>query len=239
MNRIIRQIAPSVVSLPKRTRVAAYARVSLSKETMLHSLAAQVDYYREMIQSRPEWTYCGVYADEAFTGTKDSRPEFQRLLADCRAGKVDLVLTKSISRFARNTVTLLKTVRELKALGIDVFFEEQNIHTLSADGELLLTILAGYAQEESLAVSENCKWRIRKNFREGIPWGHIRMYGYDNKNGKLTVVPKEAEVVRMIFTDYLGGMGKAALAKKLARLGIPTKNGGKWNENTVIGILDN
>jgi len=169
MTRTITKIAPSVITLPKRTNVTAYARVSSAKDEMLHSLAAQVDYYRNMIRKRPEWTYCGVYADEALTGTKDSRPEFRRLIADCRAGKVDLVLTKSISRFARNTVTLLETVRELKALGIDVFFEEQGIHTLSADGELLLTILAGYAQEESLAVSENCKWRIRKNFREGKP----------------------------------------------------------------------
>ena len=222
-----------------KLHVAAYARVSSGKDEMLHSLAAQVDYYRDMIQNHPEWTYCGVYADEALTGTKSSRPEFQRLLADCRAGNIDLVLTKSISRFARNTVTLLETVRELKALSIDLYFEEQNIHTLSADGELLLTILAAYAQEESLSVSENCKWRIRKNFREGIRWGHIRMFGYVLKDGKLTIIPKEAEAVRMIFADYLGGMGKAAIAKKLTRLGVPAKNGCIWNENSVVGILDN
>jgi len=222
-----------------RTRVAGYARVSCGKDEMLHSLAAQVSYYSGLIQSRPEWEYVGVYADEALTGTKDSRPEFQRLIADCRAGRVDLVLTKSISRFARNTVTLLATVRELKALGVGVLFEEQGIHTLGADGELMLTILAGYAQEESLSTSENCKWRIRKDFQEGKPSGHIRMYGYDFKDGKLTVIPEEADVVRMIFADYLGGMGKPAIVKKLTRLGVPTKGGGRWNESTIGSILAN
>jgi DNA invertase Pin-like site-specific DNA recombinase len=219
--------------------VAGYARVSCGKDEMLHSLAAQVSHYSGLIQSRPEWEYVGVYADEALTGTKDTRPEFQRLIADCRAGRTDLVLTKSISRFARNTVTLLETVRELKALGIGVLFEEQGIHTLGADGELMLTILAGYAQEESLSTSENCKWRIRKDFREGKPSGHIRMYGYDFKDGKLTVIPEEADVVRMIFADYLGGMGKPAIVKKLTRLGVPTKGGGRWNESTIGGILAN
>jgi DNA invertase Pin-like site-specific DNA recombinase len=116
---------------------------------MLHSLAAQVSYYSDFIQRNRGWSYVGVYADEAKTGTKDSRDNFQRLLADCHTGKIDLIITKSISRFARNTVTLLETVRELKGLGIDVWFEEQNIHTMSADGELMLSILASYAQERA------------------------------------------------------------------------------------------
>ena len=159
---------------PKRQinvpRVAAYARVSTGKDSMLHSLSAQVSYYSDMIQKHPGWLYCGVYADEALTGTKESRKNFQRLLADCRAGKIDLVITKSISRFARNTVTLLATIRELKDLGVDVFFEEQNIHTISTDGELMITILASYAQEESRSASENQKWRIKKCFEAGIPY---------------------------------------------------------------------
>ena len=144
---------------------------------MLHSLSAQVSYYSDRIRRDPDWEYADVYADEAKTGTKDSRKNFQRLLADCEAGKIDLILTKSISRFARNTVTLLQTVRSLKNLGIDVYFEEQNIHTLSADGELLLTILASYAQEESRSVSENQKWRVKHNFEAGIPWSSA-MLGY-------------------------------------------------------------
>ena len=225
--------------LPTRLRVAAYARVSCGKDEMLHSLAAQVSFYSNLIQSNPEWEYVGVYADEAETGTKGSRPEFQRLIVDCRAGRIDLVLTKSISRFARNTVTLLETVRELKDLGVGVYFEEQNLHSLSGDGELMLTILASYAQEESRSVSENCKWRIRKDFKEGKPSNNIRIYGYDYRAGKLAVIPEEAEVVRMIFADYLSGLGKKAIMKKLVRLGIPTKCGGRWVESTVDSILTN
>lgn len=227
-------------SLPHvRIRVAAYARVSSGKDEMLHSLAAQVSYYSDLIQSNPEWEYVGVYADEAETGTKDSRPEFQRLIADCHAGLVDAVITKSISRFARNTVTLLETVRSLKEKGIDIYFEEQNIHTESADGELMLTILASYAQEESRSVSENQKWRIRMNYSEGRPANNIRIYGYDYKCGEFTIIPTEAEVVRMIFDDYLSGMGKNAIMKKLIRLGVPTKCGGKWAESVVGSILAN
>ena len=127
MEKVIRKMEADIPSLPLRKRIAAYARVSSGKDAMLHSLSAQVSYYSEHIQSHPEWEYAGVYVDEALTGTKDDRDGFQRLLADCRAGKIDMVLTKSISRFARNTVTLLETVRELKTLGVDVYFEEQNI----------------------------------------------------------------------------------------------------------------
>ncbi len=238
MGRKITKIE-STAQMPTRQRVAAYARVSCGKDEILHSLAAQVSFYSNLIQSNPEWEYIGVYADEAETGTKGSRPEFQRLLADCRAGRIDLILTKSISRFARNTVMLLETIRELKGIGVGVFFEEQNLHSLSGDGELMLTILASYAQEESRSVSENCKWRIRKDFKEGRPGGNIRIYGFDYKDGRLTVIPEEAEVVRMIYADYLSGLGKNAIMKKLVRLGVPTKCGGRWSESTVGSILKN
>ena len=230
---------PRAAQLPSLQRVAAYARVSCGKDEMLHSLAAQISFYSKLIQGNPEWEYIGVYADEAETGTKGSRPEFQRLIADCRAGRIDLVLTKSISRFARNTVTLLETVREFKDLGVGVYFEEQNLHSLSGDGELMLTILASYAQEESRSVSENQKWRIRKDFKEGKPSNNIRIYGFDYKDCKLTIIPEEAEVVRMIFADYLSGLGKNAIMKKLVKLGVPTKCGGRWSESTVGSILKN
>ena len=146
---------------------------------MLHSLSVQISYYSDYIQKHG-WEYAGVYADEALTGTKDNRENFQRLLAECRKGTIQMVITKSISRFARNTVTLLSTVRELKTLGVDVYFEEQNIHTMSADGELMLTILASYAQEESLSASENQKWRIQKCFQNRdmvntYPWIKMNM----------------------------------------------------------------
>ena len=157
MKRIIRKLEPAILKLPRLLRVAAYARVSSGKDAMLHSLSAQVSYYSKLIQNTPGWQYAGVYADEALSGTKDRRREFQRMLADCRAGKIDRIITKSISRFARNTVTTLETVRELSQLGVDVYFEEQNIHTLGAEGEIILTLLAAYAEEEARSVSENQK----------------------------------------------------------------------------------
>ena len=221
-----------------RKRVAAYARVSSDKDAQLHSLSAQVSYYNSYIGSREDWEFAGVYADEALTGTKDNRPEFQRMLADCRDGKINMIITKSITRFARNTVTLLATIRELRDLGIDVYFEKENIHTLSADGELMITLLAAYAQEESYNVSENQKWRIRRMFEQGRP-NTGRMLGYRLKDGVLQIVPEEAEIVKMIFNDYLSGMGKIAIIKKLIRMGVPTLSGGQWRESTVLGILTN
>ena len=162
MERIVERVDSHIPVPPRALRVCAYARVSSGKDAMLHSLSAQVSYYSNLIQNHSGWLYCGVYSDEAMTGTKSQRDDFQRMIEDCHKGKIDLVITKSISRFARNTVTLLQTVRELKSLGIDVYFEEQHIHTISADGELMMTILASYAQEESLSASENQKWRVRK-----------------------------------------------------------------------------
>ena len=208
--------------LERKKRVAAYARVSSGKDAMLHSLSAQISHYSELIQRNGDWLYAGVYADEANTGTKDSRADFQRLIADCRAGKIDMVITKSISRFARNTVTLLQTVRDFKAGEVDIFFEEQNIHTMSADGELMLTILASYAQEESRSASENQKWRIKRNFEEGMPWNGA-MLGYRLKDGRYEVVPKEAELVRRIYNEYLAGDGYLSIAKRLTEEGVPSR----------------
>ena len=238
MEKVIRKMEADIPSLPLRKRVAAYARVSSGKDAMLHSLSAQVSYYSEHIQSHPEWEYGGVYVDEALTGTKDDRDGFQRLLADCRTGKIDMVLTKSISRFARNTVTLLETVRELKTLGVDVYFEEQDIHSLSGDGELMLTILASYAQEESRSVSENCKWRIRQKFQQGIPTT-TRMNGLKFDHGKVTVISDEAKIIALIFELRRTGMGKNGIARELNQLGLPAKDGGIWHESVVHTILRN
>ena len=238
MSRTIKQISFPLTKAPSLTRVAAYARVSSGKDAMLHSLSAQISYYNDLIQKHPSWAFCGVYADEALTGTKADRKNFTRLLGDCKAGKVDMILTKSISRFARNTLTLLKTVRMLKDIGVDVYFEEQNIHSASADGELMLTILASYAQEESLSASENQKWRIRRNFENGMPWTGT-MLGYRYDSGKYIVVPEEAEVVRFIFDSYLSGMGFTAIMKTLNEKGIPTRNGNAWCKNSVVKVLRN
>lgn len=235
---IIHKVKPAA-AMPRLERVAAYCRVSSGKDAMLHSLSAQVSHYSELIQRRPGWAYAGVYADEALTGTKDDRPEFQRLLADCRAGKIDRVLTKSVSRFARNTVTLLETVRELKELGVAVYFEEQNIDSLSGDGELMLTILASFAQEESKSVSDNCKWRIRKDFSEGKPMNLPLLYGYRREKGRIVIDEREAEIVRFIFRSCLNGMGKGRITEELREQGVPCRLGGEWQSETVGGILKN
>ena len=238
MNRIIRKIQPTIPKAPELKRVAAYARVSIEKDTMLHSLSAQVSYYSDLIQKNPGWRYVGVYADKALTGTKAERPEFQRLLADCRAERIDMVITKSISRFARNTVTLLETVRELKALGVDIYFEEQSIHSMTGDGELMLTILASYAQEESRSVSENCTWRIRKNYERGatIP---ILTYGYSIVEGKPFINADEAAVVRLIFEKHNQGMGLWAIGQMLDSLDIKPPYAQRWGALTVRYILRN
>lgn len=228
-----------IPKMPVLLNVAAYARVSSGKDAMLHSLSAQVSYYSEKIQKHPSWKYCGVYADEAMTGTKEDRVQFQKLLERCRNGEINLILTKSISRFARNTVTLLETVRELKKLGVDVLFEEQNIHSMSSDGELMLTILASYAQEESLSASENRKWQIRKDFEQG-KIGSITIFGYRrNNDGVLEIEPDEAEIVKMIFSYYLSGMGGGKIANKLNEMGIRTAQGHLWTSPRIKELLSN
>ena len=235
------KIVTPVEHLPKliaRKKVAAYVRVSSGKEAMIHSLAAQADYYSTLISKENEWVFVGIYSDEAITGTKGDRKGFQQMLEDCKDGKIDIVVTKSISRFARNTVTLLETVRSLKLMDVDVFFEEQNIHTMSADGELMLTILASYAQEESRSVSENMKWRIKKNFEEGMPWNG-GMLGYRIKEGQYVVIPDEAVIVKRIYAEFQEGKGTNAIAQGLNEDGIPTRFGEWWHPSVVAKILRN
>ena len=236
--RKITKLEKTALMPVKRKRVAAYARVSSGKDAQLHSLSAQISYYNEYIGSRGDWQLVRIYADEAMTGTRDDRPQFQQLLADCRAGKIDMVITKSVTRLARNTVTILETARELKSLGIDIYFEKENIHTMGSDGELMLTLLATFAQEESRSASENVKWRIRKKFEQGIATGGNAL-GYHFRDGIFQIVPEEAEIVRQIFDDFLAGMGMNAIIKKLERSSIPTRNGGRWNPATVSYILHN
>ena len=235
------KIVTPVEHLPKlkaRKKVAAYVRVSSGKEAMIHSLAAQADYYSNLINMENEWLFVGIYSDEAITGTKGERKGFQQMLEDCKDGKVDMIITKSISRFARNTVTLLETVRSLKLMGVDVFFEEQNIHTMSADGELMLTILASYAQEESRSVSENMKWRIKKNFEEGMPWNG-GMLGYRIGDGQYVVIAEESDVVKRIYAEFLEGKGTNTIAKGLNEDKIPTRFGERWHPSVIAKILRN
>ena len=235
----IRQVMRSKPPAWVRLRVCAYARVSSKKDSMLHSLSAQVSYYSGYIQKNPNGEYAGVYVDEALNGTKDNRADFQRMLSDCRAGKIDMVITKSISRFARNTVTLLEAVRELKALGVDTYFEEENIHSMSEGGELMLSILASYAQEESLNVSENCKWRIRKQYEAGEPANWRFLYGYRIRKGHIRIELEEAIVVRWVFESYLSGMGVREIAKSLRERQVPSYRGGIWSPQRVAAMLKN
>ena len=239
MERIVVRRHFPKANIPQIKRVAAYARVSSGKDAMLHSLSAQVSYYNDLIQNHNGWQYAGVYVDEALTGTKDNRENFQRLLADCRAGKVDMVITKSISRLARNTVTLLETVRELKNMGVDVYFEEQNIHSLSADGELMLTILASYAQEESLSASENQKWRIRKGFENGELVNLRFLFGYDICKGDIRIDPVEAEIVQEIFHRFVAGESMGSIASDLNARGIKGYFSGDWKAKRIRDVVSN
>ena len=164
----LRKIEAAVPAIREKKKVAAYARVSMQSERMLHSLSAQVSYYSGLIQKNPDWEYAGVYADDFISGTNTvKRDEFKRMLADCEAGKIDIILTKSISRFARNTVDLLETVRHLKDLGVEVRFEKENLHTFDPKCEMMLTIMSSLAQEESRSISENVTWGQRKRFSDG------------------------------------------------------------------------
>ena len=225
----------------KRKRVCAYARVSTNSEAQGESLENQTIYYRNLIEANPEYEHIGIFADQGITGTKKVRPEFQKMLALARAGEIDLILTKSISRFARNTTIVLEIARELKELGVEVFFEKENVSSTSGDGEVMLTVLSSFAQEESKNVSENLKWRYRRKFERGeIVINTMRFMGYDkNKQGNLAVNPDQAKIVQRIFKDYIGGKGSFVIAKELNSEGVSTVAGGNWHSNTVLGIIKN
>ena len=239
MKRVVYKLQPTILAITQRIRVAAYARVSNDKESMVESLAAQVGYYSAHIQRNPQWIYVGVYADEGLTGTKDNRPEFQRLIADCYVGKIDMVITKSLSRFSRNTLDTLNILRGLKQKGVDVFFERENIHSNSGDGELMLTILSSFAQEESRSVSENCKWRIREQMKRGELVGLRDMYGYVIERDNISIEPRQAEVVKRIFDWYISGDSSVVIARRLNAAGELTLNHAAWSAKHVREILAN
>jgi len=239
----INRIELKVPILKKRQKVAAYARVSIETDRLAHSLSAQVSYYRSLIQGNPEWEYAGVYADFGISGTGTAgRSEFLRLIADCEAGKIDIVLTKSISRFARNTVDLLSTVRHLKEIGVEVRFEKEHIHSFSGDGELMLSILASFAQEESRSISENCKWGIRKRFQSGeigTTNKHLLGYQYDEEQRKYTIIPEEAEAVRWMFQMYIEGISLRCIAENMNQAGIRSVLGNEFTKSTVRQLIFN
>ena len=191
-----------------KRRVAAYARVSTNKESQQTSYEAQVQYYTEYIEKRADWSFAGMYAEEGVTGTSTrKRMEFQRMIEDAVAGKIDLIITKSVSRFARNTVDSLTAIRQLKEHGVECYFEKENIWTFDAKGELLITIMSSLAQEESRSISENTRWGMRKAFQNGkvfVPFRHF--LGYDRgANGELQVNLEQAKTVQMIYQMFLDG----------------------------------
>ncbi|WP_320123023.1 recombinase family protein [uncultured Sphaerochaeta sp.] len=225
-------------ALPSRKRVAAYARVSVDSEELMASLAAQISHYSTYIQSNHSWEYAGVYADAGISGTgTKNRAEFKRLIADCEKGLVDIILTKSVSRFARNTVDLLDNVRKLRGLNVSVRFEREHLDSFSPDGELMLSILASYAQEESHSISENVKWGIRKRFEQG-EFPAYNMYGYRWTGDRFEIVESEAEAVRFMYRAFAGGRTLIEISKALAAMGILNRIGNPFGKSSILRILD-
>lgn len=237
----IQLIEPKKSSKTGKKRVCAYARVSTDSRKQGESLENQISSYERSIKANPEYEFAGVYADQGISGYSRNRPEFQKMIQKAKSGEIDLIITKAISRFARNTAVLLEVVRELRQLGIAIYFEEQNINTLSGDGEVMLTVLASFAEEESRNVSENRKWSLQKQFERGEYMINTeRFMGYDkNEFGELVINPKEAMAVRLSADMYLLGVGSCRLGQLAEFLDIPTMSGAKWTGGSFMGMFRN
>ena len=226
-----------------RKKVAAYARVSTDSEEQQTSYEAQVDYYTRYINSKAEWEFVKVYTDEGISGTNTkNRDGFNEMVQDALEGKIDLIITKSVSRFARNTVDSLVTVRKLKECGVEVYFEKENIYTLDSKGELLITIMSSLAQEESRSISENVTWGQRKRFADGkFSLAYKHFLGYEKGNDGLPqVVEDEAKLVRRIYKLFMQGKTPCNIASALTAEGIPTPGEKeKWRASTILSILKN
>lgn len=246
VQRVVREIPvkksqKSTVETNK-LNVTYYARVSTDYVDQEDSYERQKEHFTQMILAQPDWNYVEGYADKGITGTKaESRKEFMRMIEDCRARKIDRILVKSVSRFARNTVDTLKYIRELKDLGISIYFETQNIDTLTPGGEMLITILAAMAEQESRTMSTNIKWAYQKRFNDGeVLISYRATLGYTKESPKgYVIVESEAEIVRRIYREYLSGMSMREIAKGLNSEGITTKLGNNWQANSIEGILTN
>lgn len=227
----------------RKRRTAGYARVSTDSEEQQTSYEAQVDYYTNYIKSRDDWEFVAVYTDDGISATSTAKREgFKRMIVDALAGRIDLIVTKSVSRFARNTVDSLTTVRQLKEKGVEIYFEKENIWTLDSKGELLITIMSSLAQEESRSISENCTWGQRKRFADGkvtVPFN--RFLGYDRgEDGNLVVNPEQAATVRRIYSMFLQGMTPFGIATKLTSDGVLSPGGKeRWSAGSVRSILTN
>ena len=234
------KIKPRKSARIAKRRVAAYCRVSTLKEAQQGSYDLQMSYYNRKIQENPNWEFAGIYSDQGISGTGiHHRIGFQKMLEVCEKGKIDLILTKSIKRFARNTVDLLETIRQLKEIGVEVIFENENISTFSQDGDFMLTILASFAQEESRGMSENIRWAIKKRFENGEPWVLPDCYGYKSVNGQYYPVPEQPPIVQRIFKEVLSGKQKSKVAEDLNRDGYRMFSGGLWNWKAIWKIIRN
>lgn len=227
----------------KALRVAAYCRVSTLLEQQESSYDAQISYYTEKIQQNPNWKLAGIYADDGKSATNmKKRDDFNSMIDDCMAGKIDLILTKSVSRFARNTVDSLQTIRKLKEKNIGIIFEKEGINTLEATGELLITILSSQAQEESRNLSENTRWGIARKYENGVVLvNHKKFLGYTkDEDGELVIVPEQAKLVRRIYRLYLEGLSTQQIANTFMEEGIKTVTGkDKWHDTVIAKILQN
>ncbi len=223
-----------------KTRVAAYCRVSTDSDEQMESLDTQRSHYERCIKTNPEWDFAGVYFDEGVTDTKkEIRKGLMSLISDCEKDLIDLILTKSISRFCRNTTDCLELVRKLLDLNVCIYFEKENLNTGSMESELMLSILGSLAENESVSISENEKWSIKKRFQNGTYVISYPPYGYTNVDRKMVIVPEQAEIVRQIFSDCLDGKSTHLIAKELNERGITAKKGGKWSSGSVLAIIRN
>ena len=226
-----------------KLRVAAYCRVSTDSDEQATSYEAQVEHYTEYIQKNPDWEFAGIYADDGISGTNTKkREEFNRMIDDCKAGNIDMIITKSISRFARNTLDCLKYIRQLKDMNIPVLFEKESINTMDAKGEVLITIMASLAKQESQSLSQNVKMGLQYRYQQGkVQINHNRFLGYTkDANGNLVIDPEQAETVKRIYREYLEGLSMDKIAAGLERDGILTGAGGKkWHTSTINKILRN
>ena len=224
-------------------RAAGYARVSTDSDEQFTSYEAQIDYYTTFIKSKPEWDFVRVYTDEGISATNTThRDGFNEMIADALGGQIDLIVTKSVSRFARNTVDSLTTIRKLKEHGVECYFEKENIWTFDSKGELLITIMSSLAQEESRSISENVTWGHRKRMADGkVSVAYSNFLGYDKgENGNLVVNREQAKVIKLIYGEFIAGLSCHAIAEKLTKMGIKTPRGKDvWSQTTVRAILTN
>ena len=231
------------IAVKQKRKVAAYARVSTDHEDQLNSYEAQCDYYERFIREHDEWEYAGLYSDEGISGTSTKRRNgFNQMVEDALAGKIGLILTKSVSRFARNTVDSLTTIRKLKEHGTEVYFEKENIWTFDSKGELLISIMSSLAQEESHSISLNVTWGQRKRFADGKATAPFSVFmGYDRgENGEFVLNLEQAKVVKLIYAEFIKGFSFVAIARKLTEMGIKSPKGLKfWNPSTIKSILTN